>query len=107
NQSDHMEFGEAVMAAYDDVVAAVGVDAAEGRPTTLFESSPEATHYVDVEGFVELAVDALAGHSEYLSVVDPATPVREQARKQVEMGAEAREALAGGRPVVGFRRMRP
>ena len=107
NQSDHMEFGEAVMAAYDDVVAAVGVDASEGRPTTLFESSPEATHYVDVEGFVELAVDALAEHSEYLSVLDPGTPVREQARKQVEMVTEAREDLAGGRPVVGFRRMRP
>lgn len=107
NQSDHMEFGDAVIAAYDDLVAAAGVDAAEGRPTTLFESSPEATHYVDVEGFVEPAVDALAEHSEYLTVLDPATPVRDQARKQVEMVCAPREGVADGRPVVSFRRMRP
>lgn len=107
NQSDHMEFGDAVCAAYDSLVAAVGVDAAEGRPTTLFESSPEVTHYVDVEGFVETAVDALAEHKEYLSVLDPATPVRDQARKQVENVCAPREGLAGGNPVVGFRRMRP
>lgn len=107
NQSDHMEFGAAVCAAYDDLVAAAGVDATEGRPTTLFESSPEATHYVDVEGFTELAVDALAEHKEYLSVLDPATPVRDKARDQIDRVCAPREGLAGGRPVVGFRRMRP
>lgn len=107
NQSDHMEFGAAVGAAYDDLVAAVGVDAAAGRPQMWFESSPEMTHYVDVEGFVEPAVDALAQHSEYLSVLDPETPVREQARKQVEAVCAPRDGLAGGDPVVGFRRMRP
>ena len=107
NQSDHMEFGEAVCAAYDDVVAAVGVDASEGRPTTLFESAPEPTHYVDVSGFVEPAVDALAEHKEYLSVLDPETPVRDQSRKQVEAVCAPKEGLAGGNPVVGFRRIRP
>lgn len=107
NQSDHMEFGAAVCAAYDDVVAAVGVDAAEGRPQALFESAPEPTHYVDVEGFVEPAVDALAEHKEYLSVLDPQTPVRDQARQQVEAVCAPRDGLAGGDPVVGFRRMRP
>ncbi|WP_042328932.1 PIG-L deacetylase family protein [Dietzia sp. UCD-THP] len=107
NQSDHMEFGAAVGAAYDDLVAAVGVDAAEGRPQMWFESSPEMTHYVDVSGFVELAVDALAEHSEYLSVLDPATPVRDQARAQVEQVCAPRDGLSDGNPVVGFRRMRP
>lgn len=107
NQSDHIEFGEAVGAAYDDLVAAVGVDAAEGRPQMWFESAPEPTHYVDVEGFVEPAVDALAQHKEYLSVLDPETPVREQARQQVEAVCAPREGLADGRHVVGFRRMRP
>lgn len=107
NQSDHMEFGVAVGAAYDDLVAAVGVDAAEGRPQMWFESSPEPTHYVDVEGFVEPAVDALAEHKEYLSVLDPGTPVREQARQQVESVCAPREDLAGARHVVSFRRMRP
>lgn len=107
NQSDHMEFGAAVGAAYDDVVAAVGVDAAEGRPQMWFESSPEPTHYVDVVGFVEPAVDALAEHKEYLSVLDPATPVREQARTQVESVCAPRDGLAEAHPVVCFRRMRP
>ncbi|MET3862387.1 LmbE family N-acetylglucosaminyl deacetylase [Dietzia sp. 2505] len=107
NQSDHMEFGAAVGAAYDDLVAAVGVDAAEGRPQMWFESSPEMTHYVDVSGFVGAAVDALAEHSEYLSVLDPTTPVREQARAQVEAVCAPRDGLSDGNPVVGFRRMRP
>ena len=107
NQSDHTEFGAAVGAAYDDLVAAVGVDAAAGRPQMWFESAVEPTHYVDVEGFVEPAVEALAQHKEYLSVLDPQTPVREQARTQVESVCAPREGLAGGRHVVGFRRMRP
>ena len=107
NQSDHMEFGAAVGAAYDDLVTAVGVDAAEGRPQLWFESAVEPTHYVDVEGFVEPAVDALAEHKEYLSVLDPETPVREQARTQVEAVCAPREGLAEGRHVVSFRRMRP
>lgn len=107
NQSDHMEFGAAVGAAYDDLVAAVGVDAAEGRPQMWFESAPGPTHYVEVTGFVESAVEALAQHSEYLSVLDPATPVREQARQQVEAVCAPIAGIAGGNPVVGFRRMRP
>ncbi|KAA0918612.1 PIG-L deacetylase family protein [Dietzia sp. ANT_WB102] len=107
NQSDHMEFGEAVGVAYDDLVAAVGVDSAEGRPQMWFESAPEPTHYVDVEGFVEPAVKALAEHSEYLSVLDPQTPVLDQSRAQVERMVAPVEGLAGGHPVVGFRRMRP
>lgn len=107
NQRDHMEFGAAVVAAYDDLVAAVGVDSGAGRPQMLFESAPEPTHYVDVAGFVDAAVDALAEHKEYLSVLDPQTPVRDQARKQVEAVCAPVEGLAAGDPVVGFRRIRP
>ncbi len=109
NQSDHMEFGTAVGTVFDDLVAADGVQggSAGPRPRWWFESSPEATHYVDVEGFVETAVDALAEHSEYLTVLDPDTPVREQARVQVEIVCAPQEGVADGRPVVGFQRMRP
>ena len=107
NQSDHMEFGAAVGTVFDDLAAAAGVDSSEPRPLYWFESAPTPTHYVDVEGFVETAVDALAQHAEYLSVLDPGTPVREQARVQVEGVCAPREGLADGRPVVGFRRMRP
>jgi LmbE family N-acetylglucosaminyl deacetylase len=107
NQSDHMEFGAAVGTVFDDLAAAAGVESGEARPHFWFESSPRPTHYVDVDGFVEAAVDALAQHSEYLSVIDPSTPVREQARAQVEGVSAPREGLADGRPVVGFQRMRP
>ena len=107
NQSDHMEFGDAVGAAYDDLVAAVGVDSRKGRPQMWFESDPQPSHYVDVRGFVEPAIDALAEHKEYLSVLDPRTPVREQAKAQVERMVEPVDGLADGNPVVGFTRMRP
>lgn len=107
NQSDHMEFGAAVAAAFDAVAAAVGVDSAEGRPQMWFESAIEPTHHVDVEGFVDVAVDSLAEHKEYLSVLDPGTPVLDQARTQVEMVCAPRDGVADGRPVVGFRQMRP
>ena len=40
-------------------------------------------------------------------MLDPETPVRDQARAQVEAVCASREGLAGGNPVVGFRRMRP
>lgn len=107
NQSDHMEFGDAVGAAYDDLVAAVGVDSREGRPQMWFESDPRPSHYVEVTGFVDPAIDALAEHKEYMSVLDPDTPVREQARKQVENMVAPVEGLADGNPVVGFTRKRP
>ena len=111
NQSDHMEFGRAVASAYDSVVAADGVDDGSTgggpRPRWWFESSPDATHVVDVEGYVGTAVAALAEHAEYLRVLDPSTPVEEQARAQVEMVCAPREGVAEGHPVVGFRRMRP
>ena len=107
NQSDHMEFGAAVGTVFDDLAAAAGVESGEARPRFWFESAPDPTHYVVVDGFVETAVDALAEHSEYLSVLDPDTPVRDQARTQVENVCAPREGLADGRPVVGFRRMRP
>jgi len=107
NQSDHIEFGAAVGAAYDDVVAAAGVDSREGRPQMWFESDPQPSHYVDVKGFIEPAVDALAEHREYMSVLDPQTPVRDQARAQVERMVAPVEGLADGDPVVGFTRKRP
>ena len=38
-----------------------------------------------VDGFIDVAVESLAAHDVYLSVLDPDTPVLEQARKQVDM----------------------
>jgi hypothetical protein len=38
-----------------------------------------------VDGYLDAAVDSLAAHEVYLSVLDPRTPVREQARAVVDM----------------------
>ncbi|MGB6246811.1 MULTISPECIES: PIG-L deacetylase family protein [Gordonia] len=75
NQRDHIEFAAAVIDAYDELA---------DPPSRLFWNGPDRSHAVDVTGFVESAVEALACHRVYLEVLDPATPVRTQARNQVE-----------------------
>ena len=110
NQSDHMEFGAAVGHVVDDLAAADGVDsaAADGiRPRMWFESAPGGDVVVDVAGFVDDAVAALAEHREYLAVLDPSTPVAEQARAQVEMICAPEPGVAEGHPIARFRRLRP
>lgn len=85
NQSDHIEFGNAV------------IDAARmssHRPRLVFESGPNPTHVVDVDSDdVERAVASLAEHKVYLEVLDPQTPVDEQARTQVERMTMADQGL--------------
>ncbi len=71
NQRDHIEFAEAVRRA----CVTAGVPA--------FETSPDPTLVVDVSGYIERAVESLAEHRRYLSVLKPHTPVIEQARQQV------------------------
>ncbi|MGE2725877.1 PIG-L deacetylase family protein [Mycolicibacterium pulveris] len=92
NQRDHIEFSNAVAAAYDSLTE---------PPRWLFENGPELTHGETVDGYLEHAVAALAAHEEYLSVLDPDTPVVEQARKQVEMATPPHPDF-GGAPTVGF-----
>lgn len=89
NQSDHMEFSAAVLDAYDALTS--------HRPRLLFENGPHPTHAVEVADHVEAAVRSLAAHSEYLSVLDPDTPVVDQARAQVEGSTAAREDFGGRR----------
>ncbi|HEY9314660.1 PIG-L deacetylase family protein [Williamsia sp.] len=76
NQLDHREFAAAVLNAYDIL---------DDKPRWLFENSPEVTHVEEVGDFIEVAVESLAAHAKYLSVLDPDTPVVDQARAQVEM----------------------
>jgi LmbE family N-acetylglucosaminyl deacetylase len=92
NQRDHMEFAAAAVAAYHSVTEA---------PRWLFSVGPGATHIEKVDGFIELAVESLAAHEKYLSILDPHTPVPEQARKVLDMAAPVR-ADAGGCRAVGF-----
>ncbi|MDO5736660.1 MAG: PIG-L family deacetylase [Propionibacteriaceae bacterium] len=74
NQSDHINFGNTVA----QVVAE--------RGGLLFETAPSGEHTVELEcEDVEAAVASLAEHEQYLSVLDPGTPVAEQARRQVDM----------------------
>ncbi|MEE3848915.1 PIG-L deacetylase family protein [Gordonia sp. LSe1-13] len=90
NQRDHMEFAAAVLDAYD------GLDEAD-RPRWLFESSPDATHAVEVTDQIGIAVRSLAAHDQYLTVLDPDTPVIDQARAQIDMVTAAREDFGGVR----------
>ena len=86
NQRDHIEFAHAVAEAYDELA---------DPPRWLFENGPEFTHYEVIDGYTDVAVDSLAAHEVYLSVLDPDTPVVAQARKQVEEATPVREDLGG------------
>ncbi|MGV0741742.1 PIG-L deacetylase family protein [Mycolicibacterium sp. XJ870] len=86
NQSDHIEFAHAVAAAFDSLA---------DPPKWLFENGPEPTHGEVIDGYVDIAMDSLAAHKVYLEVLDPDTPVVEQARQQVEMATPVRPELGG------------
>ena len=92
NQRDHIEFSNAVAAAYDSLA---------DPPRWLFENGPDITHGETVDGYIDVAVASLATHEKYLSVLDPDTPVEEQTRKQVD-ATTAPRAEFGGRRTVEF-----
>jgi LmbE family N-acetylglucosaminyl deacetylase len=71
NQRDHMQFTAAVAAA------------ARQAGVRAYQTAPEPTLLVDVTGYTERAVESLAEHRQYLSVLDPHPPVIDQARAQV------------------------
>ncbi len=85
NQSDHIEFGNAVLEAAKE----------SGHCARwVFESGPEPTHIVEVDDSdVRNAVASLAEHRVYLEVLDPDTPVPEQARAQVDRMTMAKQGL--------------
>jgi LmbE family N-acetylglucosaminyl deacetylase len=90
NQRDHIEFSNAVAAAYDSLT---------DPPRWLFENGPEITHGEVVDGYVDVAVESLSAHFAYLSVLDPDTPVEEQAREQVDATTKPRPEFGGRRTV--------
>jgi LmbE family N-acetylglucosaminyl deacetylase len=90
NQRDHMEFSAAVVEAYNGLI---------DRPRWLFLNGPGGTYLEAVDGFTDIAVESLAAHDKYLSVLDPATPVLEQARAQVDRATPARPDFEGRRVV--------
>ncbi len=92
NQRDHIEFARAVAAVYDTLTE---------PPRWLFENGPDGTHGETVDDHLDAAVASLAAHHTYLSVLDPDTPVIEQARRQVEMATQPR-AEFGNRRTVEF-----
>ena len=91
NQRDHVEFSKAGAAAYDSLTK---------PPRWLFENGPEVTHaeVIDDDCF-DRAVASLAAHEVYLSVLDPNTPVLEQAHTQVDMTTTPRPEFRGRRTV--------
>ena len=94
NQRDHIEFAAAVVDAYDALLP-------RAHQRWLFENGPNASHAVEVGDEVEVAVRSLAAHRRYLEVLDPDTPVDEQARAQIEKVTAPREDF-GGRRAVAF-----
>jgi LmbE family N-acetylglucosaminyl deacetylase len=92
NQRDHIEFARAVAAVCDTLT---------DPPRWMFENGPDGTHGETVDGHLDTAVASLAAHYTYLSVLDPDTPVIEQARRQVEMATPPR-AEFGNRRTVEF-----
>jgi LmbE family N-acetylglucosaminyl deacetylase len=96
NQRDHIEFAAAVLEAYDGMA---------DPPRLLFENGPDATHGEPVEGYVEAAVASLSAHRVYLEVLDPGTPVAEQARVVVD-DATAPHPDFGGRRTLPLNRLR-
>jgi LmbE family N-acetylglucosaminyl deacetylase len=91
NQCDHIEFSNAVADAYDSL---------PDPPRWLFENGPGVTHAEVIDaGCFERAVASLAAHDVYLSVLDPHTPVIEQARRQVDMTTSPRPEFSGRRTV--------
>jgi LmbE family N-acetylglucosaminyl deacetylase len=98
NQRDHIDFAHAVAAAYDSLA---------DPPKWLFENGPEPTHGEVIDGYVDVAVDSLSAHEAYLSVLDPNTPVVEQARQQVEMATPVRSELGGRIAEFILKRSRP
>jgi LmbE family N-acetylglucosaminyl deacetylase len=97
NQRDHIEFSNAVAAAYDSLA---------DPPRWLFENGPEMTHGEVVDGYIDVAVASLAAHKGYLSVLDPDTPVEKQAREQVDATTKPRPEF-GGQHTVEFILRRP
>lgn len=88
NQLDHREFAAAVIAAYDSL---------DDPPRWLFWNEPGGRYVETVDGFVDIAVDALAAHEKYLAVLNPAVAVTEQARQVVDMTTPARDDCGGSR----------
>jgi hypothetical protein len=97
NQRDHIEFSNAVAAAYDSLA---------DQPRWLFECGPEPTHCEVVDGYIDVAVESLSAHEVYLAVLDPDTPVLEQARTQVDRMTAPRQDF-GGQRTVAFILRRP
>ena len=97
NQRDHIEFAAAVVQVFDELA---------DPPAWLFSNGPEITHAVDVDGYIEKAVASLAEHKVYLEVLDPETPVIDQARAQVEWSTAPKEGFPAEH-TSGFILLRP
>jgi LmbE family N-acetylglucosaminyl deacetylase len=97
NQRDHIEFSNAVAAAYDSLA---------DPPRWLFENGPDLTHCEVVDDYIDIAVASLNAHEAYLSLLDPDTTVIEQARNQVDMATPPHPDF-GGQRTVGFILRRP
>ncbi|HLU28178.1 PIG-L deacetylase family protein [Georgenia deserti] len=105
NSADHRALGRATL----DAVADAGnewifPELADLDPWTArwaAVATPTPTHAVDVTAAVDRAVASLAAHRRYLEVLDPSTPVHEQAARQIGWATAPLEGFDAER-AVGF-----
>jgi LmbE family N-acetylglucosaminyl deacetylase len=109
NMADHRHVGLAVLDAVRDAanpwifpeLAEEGLQAWEGVEVVLFNGSPQATHAVDVTGYLERGIESLRCHERYLEHVgtDPDAMLRS--------AAEAAGRRFGCEHAVAFEVVRP
>lgn len=95
NHRDHIEFFDAVRDAYDRMTH---------PPRWLFAVGPDGTHAEVVDGFLDVAAQAIGAHARYLRELEPDLPVADHARRVVD--ATIGHDDAGAR-IVTFRQHRP
>ncbi|GAA4417313.1 PIG-L family deacetylase [Georgenia halophila] len=105
NSADHRALGRATLDAVADAgnewifPELVHLDLWNARWAAV--ATPTPTHAVDVTAAVDRAVASLTAHQRYLEVLDPATPVEEQAARQIGRVTEPKPGFDAER-AVGF-----
>ncbi|MDG3010906.1 PIG-L family deacetylase [Rhodococcus sp. D2-41] len=107
NSADHRALGRSVFDAVADAAnewifpeLAVAELAPWSGVRAVAVVSPQATHGVDVTGYVDRAVASLAEHRRYLEALSD-EPVEQQARDQVAWATAPKPGIGDG-PAVGF-----
>ncbi|HYF47631.1 MAG TPA: PIG-L deacetylase family protein [Acidimicrobiales bacterium] len=112
NMADHRVLGEALLDAVRDAgnrwvfpdLIEEGLEPWSGVTRAAFNGSPQATHAVDVTGWLDRGIESLAQHAAYLRGLGDGTT---RAADVVTPAAEATGARIGVRHAVAFEVLQP